>query len=820
MVQETRPGRRPNPVPEPESPLGKFATGLRELRTRAGTPTFRTLSALTAELGDRYSDTTLRTVVSGRALPTLEATVVFVRACAAHARTRPDRTGRWDEEALVDQWKRRWRRTRDAVAAAPPEPPAGAADGPSAQAVPVGGLPAEITTFVGRETDLAEVAERLEHGGTVTLTGAGGIGKTRLALRVAARLRDRYRDGACLVELAAVVDPGAVAWAVGAALRISEGSADSPADALAAALADRELLLVLDNCEHLPESCAALVEALRRRAPGVRVLATSRRALGYSGEVLWRVPPLRVPATATPVERLGAYEAVALLTDRAAAVVPGFAVDEGNHRAVAGLCRLLDGVPLLLELAARGLRVLSPQQLLERLEEGLPLPDGSLRTAPDRHRTLRAVLDWSHDLCSEEERRAWARLSVFAGDFTLTGAQAVLAGDGRGPESALAAVTGLLDQSVLTVHEAGEDRCYRMLEPVRRYGRDRLAESGAAEEVRRRHRDWYLALVEQAESAWSGAEQALWFRRLRRGHADLRAALDAGLADPATARRTLRAMGTLWPYWLLCVPLSESRHWLESALRRCGEPGEERVKALWACGFVAALQRDLDAVDRCAEEIERMGLDGGEPAAGAGAALLRGLAAFSRGEVGAARAQALRALREYRRHDDRFGAQVTLGLLTLTGAGDGEPVAEYHREALESSRRRGERWHRSYLLYTFGLYLRRRGETAAAVEALLEGLEINAEFDDRLGGAMVVDALAWTLAERGEALLAARLLGAARTLLRGAVPRLLGFPYLLRQQERCVARLRADLGERGLERALDEGAGLELGEVVRLLRRA
>lgn len=747
---------------------------------------------------------------------------MFVRACAAYARAHPEQAvgsaEAWEEAALLEQWRQRWYEARNEQAATQQSPTSVGADpepGYATTAFATGTLPAEVTSFVGRKTDLAAVEERLAHGGTVTLVGTGGVGKTRLALHVARRVCDRYRDGVGLVELASVTDPQAVVWTVGAALRIPDGSADASADTLAAALADRELLLLLDNCEHLVESCAVLVETLRRRAPGVQILATSRRPLGCAGEQLWQVHPLSVPGSATPLEHLTRYESVELLVDQAAAVVPGFTVDEDNHRAVIRLCQLLEGVPLLVELAARGLRVLSPRQLLERLEEGLSLPDSSVRTAPDRHRTLRAVLDWSYGLCTPDERRAWARLSIFGGDFTLEGAKAVLAEAGWETDKALHAVTGLVDQSVLTAYDAEGQRYYRMLEPVRRYGRDRLAESGTAEETRRRLRDWYLTLVERAESAWSGAGQALWFRRLRRGHADLKVALRAGLDDPATVRRTLRAMGTLWPYWMLCVPLSESRHWLELGLQRCQEPGPERDKALWVCGFVAVLQRDLDTVDRCAREIEQEGTGGTRTESDA--ALLRSLAALSRAEAGTARAKALRALQGYRRHGDEFGEQVTLGLLTLIGEGDQATVAEYHRKAVELSLRRGERWHRSYLLSTFGIYLWRQGEADEAAAHLVRSLEISAEFDDRLGGAMAVNALAWILAEHGDPGLAARLLGAARTLLGGGVPQLFGFPQLLWEHRRCAARLRAELGADGVARAREEGARLGLAEIVRLL---
>lgn len=277
MGRQARPGRRLNPVSKPESPAGRFALELRALRADAGTPSFRTLSALTVSLGEGYSDTTLSNAASGRELPTLGVAVMFVRACAAYARAHPEQAvgsaEAWEEAALLEQWRQRWYEARNEQAATQQSPTSVGADpepGYATTAFATGTLPAEVTSFVGRKTDLAAVEERLAHGGTVTLVGTGGVGKTRLALHVARRVCDRYRDGVGLVELASVTDPQAVVWTVGAALRIPDGSADASADTLAAALADRELLLLLDNCEHLVESCAVLVETLRRRAPACR----------------------------------------------------------------------------------------------------------------------------------------------------------------------------------------------------------------------------------------------------------------------------------------------------------------------------------------------------------------------------------------------------------------------------------------------------------------------------------------------------------------------------------------------------------------------
>ncbi|MPY46091.1 AAA family ATPase, partial [Streptomyces phyllanthi] len=380
-----------------------------------------------------------------------------------------------------------------------------------------GNLPAALTTFVGRRRDIAEIRRRLGAARLLTLTGVGGVGKTRLALEAAAAARKGFADGVWLVDLAPVRDPSAVAGATATALGVPDLGARPVLDQLTGHLARRRALIVLDNCEHLVDACAELAETLLSGAPELRVLATSRRTLGIAGEHVFTVPPLSVPD-----------EAVELLLDRASAIRPEFRVTGTNRDAVTRLCARLDGLPLAIELAASRLRTLTVEQLADRVEDRFALLTGGSRTARPRQRTLRALIDWSYELCGPAERLLWNRLSVFAGGFDLDAAEGVCSGDGVPRHEVLDLLDRLVAQSVvLTTEHEGTAR-YRMLETIRQYGRERLAEYGADEERRllRRHRDHFLSLAEHLAADWYGPGQEEALARLRTEHGNLRVALE------------------------------------------------------------------------------------------------------------------------------------------------------------------------------------------------------------------------------------------------------------------------------------------------------
>ncbi|WP_240980708.1 MULTISPECIES: LuxR C-terminal-related transcriptional regulator [unclassified Streptomyces] len=397
-------------------------------------------------------------------------------------------------------------------------------------------LPVETTSFVDRRAELAEGRELLARARLVTLTGPGGVGKTRLAGRIAARVARAFPDGVRVVHLSGLHDPALVPVAAADALDLHDHSAQPPLEALVAQVRERRLLLVVDNCEHLPTACAELAAALLHGTTGVRVLATSRHRLGLTEEHLLEVRPLPVPDPDGDLSAAEPGPALALFADRAAAVVPGFRLTPANRPAVARLCRRLDGLPLAIELAAVRMRVLSVEQLLERLDDRYRLLSAGSPSVLPRHQTLRAAVDWSHDLCTEREQLMWARLSVLAGSFDLETAEAVCA-DGARVRSydVLEAVAGLVDKSVLCREPGPDGVRYRLLDTLRHYGLERLRQHPGEElAARRRQRDWMQQRAAACERAWFGPGQREIVARLRADQDNLRAALAFGLtgADP------------------------------------------------------------------------------------------------------------------------------------------------------------------------------------------------------------------------------------------------------------------------------------------------
>src|SRR5499427_8131540 len=367
-----------------------------------------------------------------------------------------------------------------------------------------GNLPAELTSFVGRRGELAAVRRLLAGSRLVTLTGVGGVGKTRLALRAAAELRRAFRDGEWLVRLDQLREEALVAQAVASTLGLQDRAGHAPAAMLAEYLAGRQLLLVLDNCEHLVDAAAKLADQLLRAAAGLRVLAISRESLTMTGETVLAVPPLAAPEAGQPLTaaELARFPAAQLFAERAAQVVPGFTVTEANVAAVAGICHRLEGLPLAIELAAARLPVLSAEQIEARLGDRLGLLIRGGRARPPRQQTLRASIEWSYELCSAAERLLWARLSVFAGGFELDAAEGVCADQRLAAGRVLDLLAALAGKSILTAgHGEGVAR-YRLPEPLREFGQERLQESGEYTALRRRHRDWHEQLARRVDTDW------------------------------------------------------------------------------------------------------------------------------------------------------------------------------------------------------------------------------------------------------------------------------------------------------------------------------
>ncbi|MBV1848784.1 BTAD domain-containing putative transcriptional regulator [Catellatospora tritici] len=449
------------------------------------------------------------------------------------------------------------------------------------------GLPAGLTSFVGRERELVRVTELAAGHRLVTLTGPGGTGKTRLSVEVARDLAGRLPGGVALVELAAVTEPDQVPYAVAAALGLRDQSALSqgvrPAarrdatERLADALANRQALIVLDNCEHLLEAAAHLAAVLLAACPRLRIIATSREPLGVLGEALWPVLPLAVPPPGAGPDEAAGYPAMRLLVERAMAGRPDFVLDDGNTAAMTVLCRALDGVPLAIELAAARLRTLPPEQLAARLGDRFRLLSGGNRTALPRHQTLRAVVDWSWDLLTPAEQAVWRRLSVFAGGATLAAAEAACAELGSDTVDVLAA---LVDKSILRL---SGDR-YQLLETIREYGLDRLDESGEHGAAVRAHSAYFLELAETAEPLLRRAEQVTWLRRLRADHDNLLVALRRAL-HARDAELSVRLAAALGWYWWLSGHRAEGGHLGAEAMALDG-PAPGRARAV-ACAAAA-----------------------------------------------------------------------------------------------------------------------------------------------------------------------------------------------------------------------------------------
>ena len=458
-------------------------------------------------------------------------------------------------------------------------------------------LPVPASSFVGREREVVEVERLLASTRLLTMTGVGGSGKTRLALEVARRQLDGPDHGVWLVDLASTLDGEGVPQALAEALGLDLPERGEPVPAIAERLAPRQLLLVLDNCEHLIAACAELVAALLPSCPDVTVLATSREALRVTGEVAWRVPSLGLPdlQRLPDVAALARQAAVQLFCERAAAAHPGFQLTARNAATVAELCVRVDGMPLALELAAARVRMLSPAQILARLGETLDLQAGGNRAVLSRQTTLRATLDWSHDLLNEAERVTVRRLAVFAGSFALEAAEHVCGSEPLTSDEVIGLLGRLVDQSLVVTEPQGELVRYRLLEIVRQYAAARLHEAREREAIEQRHRDWYRSWAEDndPERAAAAGEEALHHFDVE--HDNLRAALRSALAvEPEAA---LRLATSLWRFWLARGHFAEGRRWLEAALEADPAPS-----ALRARGLIAITVLDM----RYAAGIERL----------------------------------------------------------------------------------------------------------------------------------------------------------------------------------------------------------------------
>jgi len=596
------------------------------------------------------------------------------------------------------------RRLRDEIAAGrfASTPPAG-----SPQAQPSGAnnhnLSLPRTSFVGREREMVEIKRLVSMTRLLTLTGAGGSGKTRLALEVARDLVGTYSEGVWLVELASLSVPDLVAQEVAGALEVSERPGQPLTDTLVEALSDKVLLLVMDNCEHLVEAAAQLVDALLDSCPQLRVLVTSREPLGVSGEVTWPAPSLSVPATTDTgidrghtVESLMRYEAVRLFVDRARLRLPDFQLTQQNTSAVARVCLKLDGIPLAIELATARMGALAVEQVAQRLEASLDVLKGTNRFAEARQQTLRATLDWSHNLLSEVERTLFRRLSVFARGWTLEAAEAVCSGDGIEQEDVLDLLGGLVDKSLVVAQASTSGTVrYRMLEPVRQYAREKLKASVEADATRDRHATFFLAVAEEVEPELTGSQQGLGAELLETEHDNMREAL-SWVLHKGQVDLALRLGTALWRFWYNRGYLSEGIRWMERVLAG-SDPAQAsaRIRALEGMGWLLQLQGDFARAKATYEEMLRLSRELGDKGNIATALNSLGTLAAYQGDHEQARAlleENLSVLGELEEEGNpattlkRFHLLNLLGILAINEEGDYSRGATLWEESLTLAR--------------------------------------------------------------------------------------------------------------------------------------
>ena len=748
-------------------------------------------------------------------------------------------------------------------------------------------LPRQLTSFIGREREIEEVKKLLANTYLLTLTGSGGCGKTRLGLQVAADLVEEYKDGVWVVELAPLSDPDLVIQEVASVLGIREGSgslsmgagtpgapsttseADSLLTRLTGYLKSKQLLLVLDNCEHLIDECIRLVDVLLRSCLNLKIMVASREALGITGESAYRVPSLSLPdpSNLPPLENFSNYESVNLFIDRAVAAVSTFRVTDQSAPAVAQICHRLDGIPLAIELAAARVRVLEVEEITTRLDEDFRLLTGGSRTALPRQQTLRAMIDWSYNLLSEKERILFNRLSVFMGGWTLEAAEAICSGEDIDSYEVLDLLTSLVDKSLVITEGVysgdggGGKKRYHLLETVRQYARDRILDSGESPSLRDRHLEWCLDLVERADPELRGPNQVEWLDTLEAEHDNLRAALEWSLGKE-NGEMGLQLAAALWLFWNVRGYSGEGGEWLERVLSgKIDDPASTRIMAARAkalCGSANFfLGAHTVAQSRLEESIKIWGELGNKSGIAESLSTL-GVLKFVQGNFGQSKSLLEESLSLYRVIGDKWGiadslmwlgkvvgefegdyetagtllkeslplfrevgdrrglAHVLIGLGdTMVRQGDHEDARVLVEEALVLSRELGYKWMMVVSLYVLGKVARGGGDYGRATEFFKESLIVWQEIDSGMELFLPIrlEALGELAVEQGQPERGACLLGAAESL-RLAIDYSNMGPDDRANYDRGLAAARSKLGEEAFAAAWAEGQVMSMEAAI------
>ncbi len=678
-------------------------------------------------------------------------------------------------------------------------------------------LPLQLTSFVGREAEIGQVTGMFGRSRMVTLTGAGGSGKTRLSIQAAADLLESKPDGVWFVELATVTDPDGLERAVAAVLSVNDDRDVDLRTATVRHIGSKQLLLILDNCEHIIEDCARFADSLLRACPEVRILATSREPLGIAGESTFRVPPLAVPDTTasyTPTS-LSQFAAVRLFIDRAVQAEPGFSVTNDNAPAVASVCCQLDGIPLAIELAAARVRSLPIEQIESRLDQRFLLLTGGSRVALPRQQTLRALIDWSYDLLLPREKAVLQRLSVFSGGWTLEAAEDVCSDHETEGWEVTEIVLSLADKSLVVVQERVGGHRYSLLESIREYARDRLSESGGQSLLEDRHLRYFARLAVEAMTGLRGPEQKEWFERLDPDHDNFRAALRRG----AGTERGLELAGSHWWYWYYRGHLTEGRSWLTSVLDQNpdGRP-ELRARALNGAGVLAEYQGDDDLALALLHESAEISRERGDQ-------WLLAMALNNIGNVHSSNDDFLTAESFWTQAYETWLEMESEGVLNdvsgLAASVDNlgnvarlngrlDEARELYLQGFELRQRAGNRALAAYSLVNLGALEVEAGNRAAALEIYHRGLKISSEMKDSFAVGYFLSGLA-ALAEPAAA---ARLLGRWETLREELGVRLSSAERL--EQGEVVAQAEAQIGHEAVAAAWAEGRSMSLANATDL----
>ena len=660
-----------------------------------------------------------------------------------------------------------------------------------------------MTSFVGRRREIAEARGRLQQSRLVSLLGPGGVGKTRLAEEVAVRTARAFRDSVCWIDLAPVREPDSLASAAAAALSVTDQSARPVMDKILDHLHDKQVLIVVDNCEHLLDAAAELIATVLQGTSEVRILTTSREPLGIAGEYSYVLPPLSTPTTPSGnrAADLAAFESVTLLVERAQGVVADFQITDRTADAIAQLCIQLDGIPLAIELAAARLRSLSPAQLVERLDRRFALLTGGDRTTAPRQHTLQALIDWSYELCTEPERTLWARLSVFPGSFDLDAAEAICGYDDASRDQVIDLLDRLIAKSLVVVDRSVEPPRYSQLMTLREYGRDLLDISGGRDELYRRHRDHYL------ERSLRNAESRIWFSagqsdlptQWRTEHANLMAALDWSIPREGEAPAAAGLAVALRYHWITDGNLADARIRLERFLEHLHRSTRERGNVLWVTAWVALIQGDREGAEvhlaECADIADTLDDDTLRAHHHQWAAAH----ALFCGRTSAAIDLYQRAIAGHRNTGELDATLTALMQLAIAQIYDGRPEEALSTctELMRMAEDHEERWTKAYALWVSSVAYFHLGQIATATDAAKQSLCIQRDFEDKICTALSIEVLAWCADTVGQPQEAAKLFGAAKSAWHGLGTSVTAFgPHITRDSIESQERVRHSIGDR------------------------